>query len=95
MFNEQVNVIRHNVKRVNGESKFFSLLIKKLFESLFDSMNKNFSPIFRTPDDVPFQAENGPGIFHVSWFHYQSYTSDEQIMSANSLLKEGRLSAVA
>jgi hypothetical protein len=63
---KQVNVIRHNLKRLDRYAQLFRLLIQQRTQILRDFAHQDAEPVFWTPDQVIFQRENAARIAPIS-----------------------------
>ena len=92
MFDKHVNVIRHYFEGMNGKPKFSRFFVKKLLKSFSNFINEYLSPVFGTPDEVKFKAENSPGVFGVS-VHIKQYTTARYLSQPLTLERCGFSSA--
>ena len=69
---KEMHVIRHDLQHVNCHLKFVGFFFDKLTKTHRDSIDQNWTPVFRAPDKVKLQAEDCADIFRVpfvSQFH--------------------------
>jgi len=92
MLKKQVNVVRHYFKRVDCEFEFIRFFTQQLFESLRYYTGQHLAAIFRAPDNMQFQAENGPGIFGIS-IHATNIHMSDMYVNNNQEERSGHSSA--
>lgn len=74
-FQEQVNVVGHNLQRVYRHFQFFTLSSQENFKPFCNTINKNRSPILRAPNKMILEVKDGNSIFSIPVFHHIQYTA--------------------
>lgn len=82
---KQMYVIRHDLQRVNRQSKFGRLLVQKLFQSRLNAADQNVAAVFRAPNQVKLQRENCISVFGVPR-HYLYYTTGRYITKGDAAI---------
>jgi len=78
-FDEQMQVIRHDFKCMNGYAKFLGFSLDQFTESIRDRRHKHLTSKLRTPDDVVFEGKYCTGVFLISLCHKDKYIPDRKI----------------
>jgi hypothetical protein len=65
--NEQVNVVRHDLKRLDRRVQFLRLLMQQGSQFIGNLSYQHLAPVFGTPDEVIFQRENTACVTSIPW----------------------------
>src|SRR5215813_3341661 len=72
-FDEHVNVIRHDLKRVYLRVQFGSLLVEQLFQAFGHRAAEDRLAVFRTEDEVVFESENRAGVVSITSVNHRKH----------------------
>src|SRR5215510_3106533 len=75
-FYKHMNVIRHDLKRVDRCLQFSGFLIQQFFQAFGHRAAKNRLAIFRTPDQVIFESKNRSSILSIARVNHRKDTNN-------------------